>query len=183
MSAPKAEPSDERLAQDASAGNDEAFAALVARHKHRVFRIAARFTRSHAELDDLCQEIFIRVHRHLGKFRGDAPFEHWLSRVAVRTCYDHLRRSSRDRHAVALDGLDMPTTSGNFAPQHARELVEFALSKLSPEERLVITLLELEEYSVREIAALTGWSEANVKVRAFRARQAMKKILESAHER
>lgn len=182
MSAPRTEPSDERLVQDSLAGDDEAFAALVTRYKHRIFRIAARFTHSQAELDDLCQEIFLKAYRHLGKFRGDAPFEHWLSRVAVRTCYDHLRRSRHDRQAVPLDDVEL-SRADNVEPQRAREVLDFALARLPAEERLVITLLELEERSVREIAALTGWSESNVKVRAFRARQALKKVLEMHHER
>jgi RNA polymerase sigma-70 factor (ECF subfamily) len=67
--------------------------------------------------------------------------------------------------------------------EHARELLRWAMAKLSADERLVITLLELEERSVRETAELTGWSESNVKVRAFRARQALKNILEANHER
>jgi RNA polymerase sigma-70 factor (ECF subfamily) len=65
----------------------------------------------------------------------------------------------------------------------ARELLEHAMRRLSAEEQLVITMLELEERTVREIAALTGWSESNVKVRAFRAREALKRILEASHER
>jgi len=182
MGAPDGELTDERLIQSTLAGDDEAFAELVRRHKHRVFSIAARFTRSDAELDDLSQEIFIKAYRQLAKFRGEAPFEHWLARVAVRTCYDHLRKSRHDRDAVALDDVELPSTD-NIEPRRAREVLDFALAKLSPEERLVITLLELQERTVREIAALTGWSEANVKVRAFRARQSLKKILETHHER
>lgn len=182
MGAQNGEPTDERLIQSTLAGDDEAFAALVGRHKRRIFGIASRFTRSDAELDDLCQEIFIKAYQHLAKFRGEAPFEHWLSRVGVRTCYDHLRKTRRDRDTVALDGADL-AGADNVAPQHAREVLDFALAKLSTEERLVITLLELEERTVREIAELTGWSESNVKVRAFRARQALKTILEAHHER
>ena len=182
MSAPNGEPSDERLIQSTLAGDDEAFAALVRRHKRRIFGIAGRFTRSDAELDDLCQEIFIKAYQHLAKFRGEAPFAHWLSRVGVRTCYDHLRKTRHDRDAVVLDDIEL-ASADNVAPQRAREVLDFALTKLSPEERLVITLLELEERTVREIAELTGWSESNVKVRAFRARQSLKNILETHHER
>ncbi|MBM3858312.1 MAG: sigma-70 family RNA polymerase sigma factor [Verrucomicrobia bacterium] len=182
MSAQHGEPTDERLIQSTLAGDDEAFASLVARHKRRIFGIAARFTRSEAELDDLCQEIFIKAYRQLGKFRSEAPFEHWLSRVGVRTCYDHLRKTRHDRDAVALDDMELPSTD-NIEPRRAREVLDFAMAKLGPEERLVITLLELEERTVREIAGLTGWSESNVKVRAFRARQSLKNILEAHHER
>lgn len=143
--------------------------------------MGARFARDDGQLEDISQEIFIRAYRNLRKFRGDAPFEHWLARLAVRVCYDFLRKNRRFRGDVPLEREDLmaaPETG-----REAREVLDFALARLAPEERLVITLLELEDKSVREVAELTGWSESNVKVRAFRARQALKKILEKSHER
>jgi RNA polymerase sigma-70 factor (ECF subfamily) len=181
MSAHIDEPTDERLIQSTLAGDDEAFAELVRRHKRKVFGIAARFARNDAELNDICQEIFVKAYQNLKSFRSEAPFEHWVSRIAVRSCYDFLRTTRRDRETVALDGIEIGVQpDGNV--EHARELLRWAMAKLSADERLVITLLELEERSVRETAELTGWSESNVKVRAFRARQALRKILEANHE-
>ena len=182
MSAQIDEPTDQRLIESTLAGDDEAFATLVARHKRKVFGIAARFARNDAELQDICQEIFVKAYQKLKSFRGEAPFEHWVSRIAVHSCYDFLRATRHDRENVPLDGIELGAQpSGNA--EHARELLQWAMSRLSDDQRLVITLLELEERSVRETAELTGWSESNVKVRAFRARQALKKILETSHER
>lgn len=180
MTAPGHEPTDERLVAATLEGDDEAFAALVARHKHRVFGIAARFARHTQELDDVAQEIFVKAYRSLARFRGEAPFEHWLSRIAVRSCYDLLRRKRREGEQVPLDGLELVAEDPLGAGQ-ARDVLQFGLSRLNPAERLVITLLELEERTVRETAELTGWSEGNVKVRAHRARQALKKVLEESH--
>ena len=180
------EPPDERLIQASLAGDDEAFAALVARYRPRVFGIAARFARDDHELADVCQEIFIKAYRHLGRYRAEAPFEHWLSRIAVRACYDLLRktRPAREGRYLSLTGIDLPAAEdGAAAAAAARELLAWALARLAAEERLVITLLEIEEKPVKEIAALTGWSEANVKVRAFRARHKLKTILENMDER
>ncbi len=176
MSAETNAPTDERLIQSTLAGDDAAFAELVRRHKSKIFGIAARFARNDHELDDVCQEIFIKAYRNLENFRGDAPFEHWLSRIAVRTCYDLLRKTRRERENVSLDGIDIGVED-NVSAERAQETLDWAMSRLTAEERLVITMLELEEKSVRDIAALTGWSESNVKVRAFRAREALKKIL------
>ena len=182
MSAHIDEPTDERLIQSTLAGDDEAFAELVRRHKRKVFGIAARFARNDTELNDICQEIFVKAYQNLKGFRSEAPFEHWVSRIAVRSCYDFLRATRRDRENLALVEIEIGVQpDGNV--EHARELLQWAMAKLSADERLVITLLELEERSVRETAELTGWSESNVKVRAFRARQALKKILEARHER
>ena len=182
MSAHIDEPTDERLIQSTLAGDDEAFAELVRRHKRKVFGIAARFAHNDAELSDICQEIFVKAYQNLKSFRSEAPFEHWVSRIAVHACYDFPRATRRNRENVTLDGIEIGVQpDGNV--EHARELLRWAMAKLSADERLVITLLELEERSVRETAELTGWSESNVKVRAFRARQALKKILEANHER
>ncbi len=181
------DPTDEHLIEAIVAGNDAAFVQLVRRYKRKVFGLAARFARDADDLDDICQDIFIKIYENLGKFRADAPFEHWLSRVAVRTCYDALRRRKKERHDVPLDSMHYEIADAAFdrnqAAEQARNLLEWGLGQLRPEERLVITLLELEEKSVKEVADLTGWSPSNVKVRAFRARQKLHYLLERDHER
>ena len=173
---------DAHLVKTAAAGDERAFAELVTRYKRRVFRLAARFTRSEPELDDLCQDIFLKVYENLKQYRGDAPFEHWVSRIAVRTCYDVLRKQRNDKRHLPLDDLACEPrdrrVDDQLAAAEARSVVMWALARLKPEERLVITLMELEEKSVKEIAGLTGWTEVNVKVRAWRARKALQRILE-----
>lgn len=185
--APMPEPAaDEALVAATLAGDDHAFAELVSRHRTRVFSTASRFARDGHQLDDIAQEVFVRAFRHLGKFRGDAPFEHWLARITVSACYDFLRKERRIREQVSLDAhafdLRDSGVEAAIAAGRARELVEFAMRQLSPDERLILTLAELEERSMREISELTGWSETNVKVRAFRARQSLKKVLSLHHE-
>jgi RNA polymerase sigma-70 factor, ECF subfamily len=178
---------DEALVAAALEGNDDAFTELVRRHKRRVFAAAARFARDDHQLDDICQEVFVRVFRNLGKFRGDAPFEHWLARITVSACYDFLRKERRLREQVALDAIEFEmrdlSIEAAIAAGRARELLVFAMRRLTPDDQLIITLCEIEEHPVREVAEMTGWSESNVKVRAFRARQNLRKILETSHER
>jgi len=174
-------PSDECLVSAALAGADDAFTELVRRHKQRVFRIVARYVRNNSELDDICQEIFIKLYHNLNKYRGEAPFDHWVSKIAVNACFDALRRQRRRGDEIPLEeiayAVNDPVPEEN--PSHAAwKVLRGALAKLRAEDRLVITLLNLEEKSVREISEWTGWSEAKVKVRAFRARKELKKILE-----
>lgn len=187
MTVDTGEPLDERLIADARRGSDAAFVQLVRRYKRKVFGLAARFARDDDELDDICQDVFVKVYENLGKFRGEAPFEHWLARVATRTCYDALRRRRKEQRHIPLETvhneIEDASVGARQAAVQARDLLEWGLSRLRPEERLVITLLELEEKSVREIAGLTGWSTTNVKVRAFRARQKLKDLLEIHYER
>lgn len=180
-------PLDEALVAASLDGDDDAFAELVARHKRRVFATAARFARDDHQLDDIAQEVFVRAFRNLGKFRAEAPFAHWLARITVSACYDFLRKERRVREQVSLDAavFEIPDRriDATLAASRAREVLAFALQRLSPDEQLIITLAEIEERPMREIAELTGWSETNVKVRAFRARQSLKRILENHYER
>jgi RNA polymerase sigma-70 factor (ECF subfamily) len=180
------ETSDEELVRRTRAGSDDAFATLVGRHKGRVLAITSRFARNAHELDDLAQETFVQAWRSLGTFRGDAPFEHWVSRIAVRKCHDLLRRARHERGDISLDAENhLRAVLADPSPaseNETREAVEFALRQLKPEERLVLTLLELDDRSVAETASLTGWSEGNVKVRAHRARHALAQLLKDYHE-
>ena len=175
---------DHVLALAARGGDMVAFTGLVAQYRSRIFGIAGKYARNHHELEDLAQDIFIKTWKGLPSYRAEAPFEHWLMRLAVRACYDFLRkhRARRERE-VSRDALlesGHPGLDGIGNPEIAEETqalreVRRAMASLAPKEQLVLTLLELEERTVREIASLTGWSETNVKVRAFRARQALKK--------
>jgi len=180
------EPSDEHLIKATLAGDEAAFALLVTRYKRRVFSLAVRFSRDDDELEDICQEVFIKVYENLLSFRHDAPFEHWLTRISVHACHDALRRKRHAFRHTSLDEQAMEVRDyGAEARQEARqarEVLAGAMAQLNPQERLVITLLELEGYSVSEIAGMTEWSVANVKVRAHRARLALKRILEKNYE-
>ncbi|MCE0522346.1 MAG: RNA polymerase sigma factor [Methylacidiphilales bacterium] len=172
---------DEQLVEAALAGDDQAFAELASRHKSWVFGVAARFARDAAELEDICQEVFVQAYFKLRQYRRDSPFEHWVLRITTHKCYDYLRKRRRNPVAVSVDSLlesgHEPFAPAPPAPHPDLERLHAALAQLSPEQRLVITLLELEEQSVQEIAGLTGWSAANVKVRAFRARAALRKLM------
>lgn len=180
---------DDHLVQAACAGNPDAFTEIIARHKGRVFGMAAKYARNHHELEDLAQDIFIRVWRGLTSWSGKAPFEHWLTRVAVRACFDFLRRHRRRRETeVAHDELpdylqfEAGASSGEQCENHALLLVRRAMTRLHPREQLVLTLLELEDKTVREVAGLTGWSEGNVKVRAHRARASLRAAIETIRQ-
>lgn len=179
---------DAALARAAAAGNHPAFADLVARHQRRIFTMAARYARNHHELEDLAQDIFLRAWRGLPSYQATAPFSHWLAKVAIRTCFDFLRRHRLrrqcevSRDALLLDGSLPPETppSPAAASDNAALLrVRSALARLHPKDQLIISLIELDDRPVKEVASLTGWSESNVKVRAFRARARLRSILES----
>ncbi len=181
------EPTDAEMIAAVLKGDAASFEPLVAKYSPRVFATARRYARRESEVEDIVQEVWLKSFQKLASFRGDAPFEHWLMRLTVRTCYDFLRAHQRNREMSFSeltepeeDWLERfvthPEEAGETAAA-ARQLVERVLEQLSPPARLVITLLEIEDRSVKEIAQLTGWSVPLVKVRAFRARAEMKKCL------
>jgi RNA polymerase sigma-70 factor (ECF subfamily) len=168
-------------------GDRASFEPLVVKYSPRVFATARRYARRESEIEDIAQEVWLKAFDKLNTFRSEAPFEHWLMRLAVRTCYDFLRGHQRNRESSFSeisepeeDWLDRFVADPGSAVEDAdaaRLLIERVLEKLSPPARLVIQLLEIEDRSVKEIAEITGWSVPLVKVRAFRARGEMRKIL------
>jgi len=181
------EPSDAELIAAVLRGDSASFEPLVLKYSPRLFATARRYARREDEVQDVVQEVWLKAYQKLASFRGDAPFEHWLMRLTVHTCYDFLRAHQRNRESSfseltepESDWLDRFVADPDSAPENAsaaRALVDRVLDQLSPAARLIITLLEIEDRSVKEISRLTGWSVPLVKVRAFRARAEMRKIL------
>jgi len=168
-------------------GDAASFEPLVQKYSPRIFATARRYARRESEIEDIAQDIWLKAFERLESFRGEAPFEHWLMRLAVRTCYDSLRAHQRNRETTFTelsepeqDWLDRFVSQSDAASENAdaaRQLIARVLEQLSPAARLVITLQEIEQRSVKEVAELTGWSVPLVKVRAFRARAEMRKVL------
>jgi RNA polymerase sigma-70 factor, ECF subfamily len=181
-------PTDAELIKAVLSGDTESFEPLVVKYQPRVFATARKYARRESEVEDIVQEVFLKAFSKLGTFRNESPFEHWLMRLTVRTCYDHLRAHQRNREQMLAEITEeevqwlekVASTADPVADEAAsaaRLIIHKLLGHLSPESRLIIQLLEIEEKSLKEIAALTGWSIPMIKVRAFRARAAMRKVL------
>lgn len=158
-----------------------------------LYPLVIRIVRSHlprrvAE-EDLAQDIFLKMFTRLEQYQGNVPFPHWVSRIAVTTCIDQLRAQKRrpefrwadlsENEAEVLDHVltdERDTTPADALA--ARELVHKLLGQLKPADRLVIQLLDLEQKTIAEISALTGWNQTLVKVRAFRARRKLQKLFQ-----
>ena len=177
---------DAELLERIRGGATDDFAGLVRRHQSRVFAILHRYERDAHKVEDLAQETFLKAWRALGQFDGRAPFEHWLSRVAARVALDHLRKEKRRQNEIglpelgddALDWLRNDDEKSELDARSAAELLELAMRELSPADRLVITMQELEGRSVKEIAVAMGASGVAVRVRAMRARSKLRQALE-----
>jgi len=168
--------------------SDQRAARELVEHLHpMVIRIVrARLPRRVAE-EDLTQEIFLKMFTRLAQYQGSVPFPHWVSRIAVTTCIDHLRAQQRrpefrwaDLSENEADVLDAVLTSENEVGAGdalaAHELVHKLLDQLKPDDRVVLQLLDLEQKTLVEVSEITGWNVTLIKVRAFRARRKLQKL-------
>ena len=180
------EPTDGELVKSIRQGDESAFELIFERHKRRVTAIAGRFFQE--QVEDILQECFARAYFALPDFedRSEGSFAGWLSKIAFNTCYDELRRKGRRRESLLSDlsGAEAETVRTLSAQSASiesatvsRDLANRLLAHLSPEDRVVLVLLDIEGLSVSEIAGMMGWSVPKVKIRVFRARTHLRLIL------
>ena len=183
---------DEELIAEVLGGDSGAFSELAERHRPRVERLCRRFFSDEEMARDIAQESFIRAYTALATYRAEMPFGGWLRAIVTNLCYDELRRRRRrpeelvgDFSAPEVQWMQRVHTASPEEivgeAQERREAYDLAhrlLDTLKPEDRMVMVLKESEDMSVSEIAETLGWSEAKVKIRAFRARQALRKQAE-----
>jgi len=180
-----ADPADWADVQASLGGDQDAYARLVRRYQQTIGVTMWRFTRQRQLWEELVHDVFVEAYMGLNGYQGRAPFAHWLRRIATRVGYRYWKNRRRREREVPLD----ETTAAASGVDHARsaqcaaaEAVHELLARLAPRDRLVMTLMYLEQCSVAEIADLTGWSESLVKVQAFRARRRLRRLWEAQGE-
>lgn len=190
MKNPEIDASDLDIIAQILNGEVNAFAGIIERHKRLVFRIVGNHMAAQY-VEEVAHDVFVRAYSSLAHFNNTGDFKNWLSSIAVRACYDFWRKKYRSREVPIsslseqhVDWLERTVTDeseqshdlGN-RQMEARETLALVLAKLSPEDRMVLELVYLQEYSCSEAAKLLGWSVANVKIRSFRARAKLKILL------
>ncbi len=172
------------------AGEVDAFEPLLLKYKASVTEVVKRHV-PYPQVAAIVHEVFIRAYQSLPGYKSQSSFAHWLSVIAVRTCYDFWRQQYRARelpmsslsehHQQWLENVitdhSQQSVEAHGRSKEAREVLEWALERLSPEDRMVLELVYLEGCSIKEAATLLGWSVANVKIRAFRSRKKLYKLL------
>jgi RNA polymerase sigma-70 factor (ECF subfamily) len=180
------------LARSAREGDESAFEEIMRRYSRRVFHYASKFFRQRSLVEEAAQEVFLKAFTELGSFEGRGSMEGWLTRITTNTCLNLLRSSKRRPESMVSDLTDDETTwldknlAGAAMERHqsserstaAADLAGRVLQGLTPEDQLVLTLIDGEDASVKDVVELTGWSESKVKVQAFRARRRMREAVE-----
>ncbi|MBU2546822.1 MAG: RNA polymerase sigma factor [Proteobacteria bacterium] len=191
-----AERQDEEIIRRVLGGEVDAFEDLIVRYESFAVRIVVTKV-PRADLEEVVHDVFIRAFKSLPGFKGTSPFRHWLSRIAVRACYDYWRGQYQNREDpvsalserqesflenLALNQADGPNDQAAVDQFEARELLDWAFGYLSAGDRLAISLTYLEGYSVAEAAELLGWSSANIKVRCYRGKRKLRQIISKTME-
>lgn len=168
------------------AGDETAFESLFDRHKRLVGSIAARYFRQPEQIEEIIQIAFAKTYVELARFRGtfDMSFVSWLARITSNACLDVLRNQKR-RPEDLIEDLDLSEdlideTAGNRSSEDClsdRDLADKLLSHLPADDRALLQMLYAEDMSVAEAAQQFGWSMSKIKVRAWRAKLSLRRIL------
>jgi len=172
-------------------GDSEAFGPLVERYQQRIFSILFHLVRRRDEVEDLAQEVFFKAFRAIRSYNFQSSFATWLSRIAVNHCYDYLRKVRASRLSyyseMTEEGARELERKAESPPSRGldhgekvtlRDFVGRLMARAPEDDRLILTLKELEDYSVEEIADLMKLKPSTVKVRLHRARKRMVADLE-----
>jgi len=168
----------------AGQGDGDAYRRLVERYQDHVGRILWRFSRDRRVHEELVQDVFVEAYLSLSHYRGRAPFEHWLTRIATRVGYRYWKEKARRQRTEPFDIQEWDKASEgdniveSLEPDQAAELLHRVFEQLAPRDRLVLTLRYLEQCDVIETARRTGWTKTMVKVQTMRARNRLRKLLE-----
>lgn len=182
---------DFELIQSAKAGDDAAFNRIVTAYRKRTLGTIARLIGRPEDVEDVAQDVFLRLYFSLDQLRTPEVFEPWLYRLTVNAAYDYLRRQRR-RHESRMSDLSeqqvmmADAAAGGKADleeqrkTQVREFVQGLLGEVSEEDRILLTLKEVEGLSLKELEKVYNVNENALKVRLFRARQRVIRAFEAA---
>lgn len=179
---------DRALADAVLAGQPGAFERLVREYQGLCWHVVDRMVRHPDDTRELCQEVFLRIHRSLHQYRGDSALKSWIAQVAYSVARRHLERkripiveTRGDESDLRLeesvsDGIDLEAVASD---EEINMHLHAAIESLPPVQRTLLTLYHLEEMPIGEIARVTGLAEGTIKSHLFRSRKRLRSILES----
>jgi RNA polymerase sigma-70 factor, ECF subfamily len=182
----RAERTDAQLVEIVLAGDQTAFEQLFDRHKRLVAAIGSRYVRRPEQVEEVVQTAFAKVFIELKRFRGehDLSFPSWIAKITTNTCLDLLRSQKRRPEELVDDFAGFEFMQAEVAGHRSseekvidRDLAEKLLSHVAADDRALLHMLYAEEMSVADIADQFGWSVSKTKVRAWRARHCLRRVM------
>ncbi len=189
MTKGKSKQTDQQLVDQVFKGNKHAFDLLVLRYQHRILALVSRFIRDQSEVEDVCQEAFIKAYRALPKFRGDSAFYTWLYRIAINTAKNHMVTKGRrppgtdvdlgdaDLAELPAELVDNGSPEENLSSNELHLLINNAIEELPEDLRTAFTLREFGGLSYEEITQIMDCPVGTVRSRIFRAREALDAVI------
>ena len=164
-------------------GDLTAFKTLVEQYQNLVFCVIRRLFREDEDVEDVCQEVFIKVHQHLARFKFQSKLSTWIAQIAYRTALNHLKKHKRSLINVPMKPIEDVYLSSENIERKLNDLdvatyLDKLIAQLPEQYQLVLTLYHLKEFSYQEIEAITGMPEGTVKSYLFRARKMLKDKLD-----
>lgn len=179
--------SDAELIQQVAGGNEKAFEQLVKKYQHAAFNTIYRYIGNYDDVEDVAQEIFIKIWRHAGSFKGKSKFSTWFYRIVVNQCLNY--RSKHKQKPVSLDGIietgripESLKTETDHEQRQRAVIVKKAVNELPERQRIALVLAKFEQRTYKEIAQIMKVSVSSVEALIFRARSALKMKLIALRE-
>jgi len=170
-------------------GKINAFSFLVDRHKDKAYNLAFRICGNREEAEEIAQDAFIKAYRSLRNFRNKSSFSTWLFRIVYNTSISLVRSKKKGVLAIeefpadAVDFLGINRNEEEAAEDYRNSLINFALQKISEDDRGLITLYYYDDLDTEEISKVTGINKSGIKVRLFRARKKMADIIAKVEQK
>ncbi|MEN8117565.1 MAG: RNA polymerase sigma factor [Bacteroidota bacterium] len=179
---------DAELVKQVLNGNNNAFRFLVSKYQRLVLHIVGRIVQQQDEVEDISQEVFIKVFKTLKKFRGESKLSTWMAKIAYNTAITHIRKqknkgelSYSEQPGLIVQEVDTGANQNLIEKEEAKKYLLNLIEKLPVNYRTVLTLYHLDEFSYKEIEEITGMPEGTVKSYLSRARKILKDKIERAN--
>lgn len=174
---------DHQIIERIRAGQTQCYGILVKRYERLVFSLALRMMKSREDAEEVAQDVFVKAYQALDSFKGEAKFSSWLYRITYNRSLDMLARNKRhpafeDSDAIADEDLNcVEDVLDRMERRAQQQLVQQAIKQLEPEEAFIVTVYYYKEHSVTEIAEMMDLTESNVKIKLYRSRKKLFKLL------
>ncbi|CAM1365911.1 RNA polymerase [Tenacibaculum soleae] len=164
-------------------GDTNAFAFLVDKYKTMIFTLALKMVKSREEAEEISQDTFIKAFKNLSKFKGESKFSTWLYKIGYRTTLDSLKKHKEKYSTDTIDEITFNKIKSTenilegIERKERAEIINNCILRLPEDERTILWMFYFDELSLKEIIAITNFSEANVKVKLHRARKRLLSVI------
>ena len=165
-------------------GNTTDYAKLVDQYKDLVYTLAIRMLKNREEAEEVSQDVFIKIYKSLASFKGDSKLSTWVYRVTYNCCLDQIKKNKKHLNDVPIDEYNynkidtIDNALESLIKEEKQQLIRSCVNRLPEESSAIITLFYFDELSLDEISGITGIESNTVKVKLFRARKKLAKIME-----